>query len=70
MGKSSGTGINNSDDMLDALLPFINQLGITNHLILFGHAYGGYLRLGLMQNSVIGAHLIAQSFTLKTVIAH
>jgi pimeloyl-ACP methyl ester carboxylesterase len=62
MGKSSGNGINNSDDMLDALLTFINELDISKQLILFGHSYGGYLCLGLMhrmQNSVIGAHLNA-----------
>lgn len=62
MGRSSGIGINNSDDMLEALFTFIRELDITNQLILFGHSYGGYLCLGLMhrmQDSVIGAHLNA-----------
>lgn len=60
MGKSNPQGINNSDDMLDELLSFIEELDIGHQLILFGHSYGGYLCLGLMhylQNNVIGAHL-------------
>lgn len=61
MGDSnSSLSINSTDDMLDILLAFIQQVAGHEDILLFGHSYGGYLSLGIMnklQNRVKGAYL-------------
>ncbi|MDQ1232594.1 pimeloyl-ACP methyl ester carboxylesterase [Paenibacillus sp. SORGH_AS306] len=61
MGDShSSLSINSTDDMLDVLLAFIQQVIGHEDILLFGHSYGGYLSLGIMnklQDRVKGAYL-------------
>lgn len=59
-GSTSSLSINSTDDMLDILLAFIQQVAGNEDILLFGHSYGGYLSLGIMnklQHRVKGAYL-------------
>lgn len=61
MGSSqSSLSINNTDDILEILLTFIQHVAFNEDILLFGHSYGGYLSLGIMnelQHRVKGAYL-------------
>lgn len=66
MGKSNITDKATTDDILNSLLVFIKNIIGNQKFIIYGHSYGGYLALGIinkLKNQVLGSFITCPVIT-------